>query len=101
MRDYAERNGYVIAREYIDEEAGLPLRPTRAGQRAFSLEGANPPPRFDDFTDYERMVGEYRALGVYPRGHVMEFIRPTLDADVLTTTEAYDCADGERIRVAG
>ena len=82
-------------------QAGLSIRPARSGQRAFPLEGANPPPRFDDFTDYERMLGEYRALGVYPSGHVMEFIRPTLDADVLTTAQVYDCADGARTRVAG
>ena len=47
------------------------------------------------------MVGEYRALGIYPRGHVMEFIRPKLDGDVLTTAETYQAKDGQRIRVAG
>ncbi len=47
------------------------------------------------------MVGEYRALGIYPSGHVMEFIRPTLDRGVLTAAEVYDCPDGARIRVAG
>ena len=82
-------------------EAGLSIRPTRAGLRAFPVAGANPPPRFDDFSDYEKMVGEYHALGIYPRGHVMEFIRPTLDAGVMTTAEVYDANDGQRIRVAG
>ncbi|MCY3567356.1 MAG: OB-fold nucleic acid binding domain-containing protein, partial [Chloroflexi bacterium] len=82
-------------------EAGLSIRPARSGQRAFPVHGAEAPPRFDDFTDYEKMVGEYKTLGIYPSGHVMEFIRPTLDAGVLTTAQVYDCADGERIRVAG
>ena len=82
-------------------EAGLPIRPTRSGQRAFPVDGANRPPLFEDFTDYERMVGEYRVLGIYPSGHVMQFIRPTLDASVLTAAELYDRKDGERIRVAG
>ena len=82
-------------------EAGLSIRPARSGQRAFPVVGAEAPPSFDDFTDYEKMVGEYRTLGIYPRGHVMEFIRPTLDAGVLTTAQAYDCEDGARIRIAG
>ncbi len=30
----------------------------------------------------EKMVGEYRALGLYPRGHLMAFVRPTLPPDV-------------------
>ena len=47
------------------------------------------------------MAGEYRVLGLYPRGHVMEFVRPDLDTDVLTTAQVYDRADGERVRVAG
>ena len=82
-------------------EAGLSIRPARSGQRAFAVHGSEAPPRFDDFSDYEKMVGEYQTLGIYPSGHVMEFIRPTLDAGVLTTAQVYDCADGERIRVAG
>ncbi len=82
-------------------EAGLPIRPSRSGQRAFPVHGSDAPPRFPDFTDYERMAGEYRALGIYPSGHVMEFIRPTLDEGVLTAAQVYGCRDGERVRVAG
>ncbi|MYB21407.1 MAG: DNA polymerase III subunit alpha [Chloroflexi bacterium] len=82
-------------------EAGLSIRPARSGQRAFPVHGAEAPPRFDDFSDYEKMVGEYKTLGIYPSGHVMEFIRPTLDTGVLTTAAVYDCEDGARIRVAG
>ncbi len=63
--------------------------------------GANAPPRFEDFSDYEKMVGEYRALGIYSSVHVMEFIRPMLDADVMTTAEVYDARHGQRIHVAG
>ena len=82
-------------------EAGLSIRPARNGQRAFPVVGAETPPRFDDISEYDKMVGEYRVLGIYPRGHVMEFIRPTLDADILTTAGAYRAEDGERIRIAG
>ena len=82
-------------------EAGLSVRPSRSGQRSFPVVGAEPPPHFDDFTEYEKMVGEYRTLGIYPSGHVMEFIRPTLDSGVLTTAEVYRQPDDARIRVAG
>ncbi len=63
--------------------------------------GAEPPPIFDDLSDYDKMVGEYKVLDIYPRGHVMEFIRPTLDREVRTTADTYHAEDGERIRVAG
>ena len=82
-------------------EAGLSIPSARNGQRAFPVSGAEPPPRFDDFTDYDKMVGEYRVLGIYPQGHVMEFFRARLDADVMTAAETYQAEDGQRIRVAG
>ena len=30
-------------------------------------------------------------MGIYPRGHLMEFVRPTLDAGVLPTAEGRGC----------
>ena len=82
-------------------EAGLSIPSARNGQRAFTVSGAEAPPRFDDFTHYDKMVGEYRVLGIYPQGHVMEFFRAKLDADVTTAAETYQAEDGQRIRVAG
>ena len=35
-------------------------------------------PDLADFTAFERMTGEYRVMGIYPRGHLMEFVRPRL-----------------------
>ena len=46
------------------------------------------------------MAGEYRALGLYPRGHLMAFVRPTLPPDVRPAAVA-EAADGTRLRVAG
>ncbi len=82
-------------------ESGLSIHPDRNGQRAFPVVGAEPPPRFNDLSNHDKMIGEYRALGIYPRRHVMEFIRPTLDADVLTAAEVYRQPDDARVRVAG
>ena len=47
------------------------------------------------------MMGEYRVMGVYPRGHVMQFVRPTLDPDVLPTAAVEALPDGQAVRVAG
>ena len=82
-------------------DAGLYTRPTRGGQAALPVSMDESVPRLDDFTDEEKMAGEYATMGVYPRGHLMEFVRPRLDAGVLPTTAVEGLGDGERVRVAG
>ena len=82
-------------------DAGLAVRPSRNGQRAFPLSMEDRTPELADFTDYERMMGEYRVMGVYPRGHVMEFVRPTLGHDVLPTAAVEEAGEGEEVLVAG
>ena len=82
-------------------EAGLYARPSRKGQVTLSVSMEDSVPRLADFTPYEKMVGEYRVMGIYPRGHLMEFVRPTLDASVLPTADVEGLQDGERVRVAG
>ena len=82
-------------------EAGLYARPSRKGQVTLSVSMEDSVPRLADFTPYEKMVGEYRVMGIYPRGHLMQFVRPTLDAIVLPTAEVERLHDGERVRVAG
>ena len=58
-------------------------------------------PRLPDFTDREKMVGEYRVMGIYPRGHLMEYVRPDLGSDVLPSVDVERRGEGERVRVAG
>ena len=82
-------------------EAGLYARPPRNGQVTLPVSMEDSVPRLADFTPYEKMVGEYRVMGIYPRGHLMEFVRPSLDADVLPTAQVEGLQDGERVRVAG
>ena len=82
-------------------DAGLYTRPTRGGQAVLPVSMDESLPRLDDFTDEEKMAGEYATMGVYPRGHLMEFVRPRLDAGVLPTTAVERLGDGERVRVAG
>ena len=82
-------------------DAGLPIRPTRGGQRAFPMPDDGNAPALPDFTDEEKMMGEYRALGLYPKGHVMQFVRPTLPRQVLPTAEIEWAPDDASVQVAG
>ncbi len=82
-------------------ESGLQNRPTSNGQTALSLPTDNRVPQLRDFTEKEKMMGEYQAMGIYPKGHIMEFIRPTLNPKVLTTADAETRPHGQQITVAG
>ncbi len=82
-------------------DAGLAVRPSRNGQRAFPLSTGESAPEMSDFTEYERMEGEFRTMGVYPRGHVMEFVRPTLGPGVLPAAAVEEAGEGEEVQVAG
>ena len=82
-------------------DAGLHPRPSRNGQTALPVPREESLLRLPDFTELEKMMGEYRVMGVYPRGHVMQFVRPSLDPDVLPTAAVESLPDGQAVRVAG
>ena len=82
-------------------DAGLSMRPTKGGQRAFPVPAGESVPKLADFAEHERMAGEYEVMGIYPRGHLMEFVRPTLGSHVLPAAAVDEAADGEVISVAG
>ena len=82
-------------------DAGLGIRPARNGQRAFAIAGSSSAPVFADFTDEEKMMGEYRVMGIYPRGHVMEFVRPRLPPEVLPAAAVEAAQEGDVVQVAG
>ena len=82
-------------------EAGLHARPSRNGQVALPVSAEESVPRLQDFSEREKMAGEYRVMGVYPRGHLMEFVRPGLDPNVLPTVDVERCDDDEWVTVAG
>ena len=82
-------------------EAGLSARPTRSGQRAFPVSVEDGMPDLADFTAFERMTGEYRVMGIYPRGHLMEFVRPRLSRDVLPAYAVESMDEGREVLVAG
>ena len=82
-------------------EAGLHSRPSRNGQVALPMPTEDSVPRLPDFTEREKMVGEYRVMGIYPRGHLMELVRPGLGPDVLPAVDVEKRGDDERVMVAG
>ena len=82
-------------------EAGLYSRPSRNGQAALPVSMENSVLRLPDFTDREKMVGEYRVMSIYPKGHLMEYVRPGLGAGILTAVDVERRGDGEWITVAG
>ncbi len=82
--------------------AGLGIRPGWNGQRAFPNSGTGSVvPEMRDFSSWEKMAGEYRVMGIYPRGHLMEFMRPTLPPDVLPAAEVERLGDSAEVVVAG
>ncbi|MCY3634649.1 MAG: DNA polymerase III subunit alpha [bacterium] len=82
-------------------ESGLQNRPSGSGQTALSLSTDHRVPQLADFTEREKMMGEYRTMGMYPRGHLMEFLRPTLDPGVLPTAEVEAQKEDDMVTVAG
>ena len=82
-------------------DAGLGIRPGWNGQRAFPSEVNGGVPDLPDFTAHEKMAGEYRVMGIYPRGHLMEFVRPTLGPEVIPAAAVDYAAEGEEVLVAG
>ena len=82
-------------------DAGLSVRPSRNGQTVLDTSRGGRKPDLADFTDYERMASHYQVLGIHPGGHLMEYLRETLDEEVLTTAEVEDRAETEEVLVAG
>ena len=94
-------DGVTVNRREALWEAGLYDRPSRNGHVPLPVSLEDSVPRLPDFTDRERMVGEYQVMGVYPNGHLMEYVRPGLGSDVLRTVDVERRGDGEWVKVAG
>lgn len=75
-------------------------RPTN-DQRYLPLYVDDNIPILKDFTQYQKMLGEYRTMSIYPSGHIMEFVRPSLAKHVVTTEEACGLDDRAKVVVAG
>lgn len=58
-------------------------------------------PRLADFTHAEKMAAVYAVMGICPRGHLMQFVRPMPVPDMPTYAEVDRLHDGAPILVAG
>ena len=94
-------DGVIPNRRTALWDAGLATRPGRNGQAALPLPLEDGAPELEDFTAYEKMSGEYEVMGIYPDGHLMEFVRPGLSRDVMPTTAVYELEEGAEALVAG
>ena len=82
-------------------EAGLTVRPAGNGQRALSLLRPDSVAELTDFDAREQMIGEYQVLEIYPKGHLMEFVRPTLGRHIRSSVEVERLGEGAAVTVAG
>jgi len=96
----------VADRRHLRWESGLRYRPRgekKGGVRQLALDM----PVEQDMvalpkeSDWDRMIGEYSATGVYPEGHLMMKVRPHLPENVIRSDEVRNYANGDRISVAG
>ena len=94
-------DGVIPNRREALWDAGLATRPGRNGQAALPLPLESSAPCLPDFTAWEKMAGEYEVMGIYPQGHLMEFVRPRLGRHVLPTTSVYGLEEGAETLVAG
>ena len=96
----------IVNRRYLRWELGLRYQPRRAkrdGARQLALElpVCQDMVKLPTESDWDRMIGEYRATGVYTQGHLMQKIRPYLPKNVIPSEEVKNQRNGERVSVAG
>ena len=58
-------------------------------------------PKLHDFTLYERLRSEYRVMGIYPDGHIMEVVRDRLPWEVSKISDVDSMTDRQPVSVAG
>ena len=87
-------------RKSILWEVGL-YKNSSNSQISLPMDMENEIPYMADFTPYEKMIGEYRSMAIYPKGQIMEFIRKRLSENVVNTRDVYLKEEGESLLVAG
>ena len=81
-------------------EVGLRYQPV-GRQLAFELPVEQDMVALPEASEWDVMKGEYNTLGLYPRAHLMEKLRPHLPPDLVRSADIRDLKDGTPIRVAG
>ena len=81
-------------------EVGLRYRPG-GYQQPLPLPVEQDMPGLPPQSQWEAMAGEYRTMGVYPRGHLMAMLRKHLPRRVSSSQDILDLPDGTEVTVAG
>ncbi|MBI4496607.1 MAG: DNA polymerase III subunit alpha [Chloroflexi bacterium] len=93
-------DGFGHDRRSLLQEVALRYRPVQ-GQAALRFEVAQDFLDTPEQTEWERMEGEYRTMGVYPGGHVMEHLREQLAEDVAPSNLMDRFPEGAVVKTAG
>ena len=81
-------------------EAGIYPTPSGAN-RPLPLLMDDSIPELIDFSSYEKMLGEYKYMDIYPSGHIMDFIRHKLPSNTKQAIDIYSLPVGQEVTVAG
>jgi len=81
-------------------EVGLRYRPG-GYQRPLPLPVEQDMPGLPRQSEWEAMAGEYRSMGVHPKGHLMAMMRGYLPGQVSSSWDVLELPDGMEVTVAG
>ena len=81
-------------------EVGLLYQPAGA-QQALPLPVEQDMAPLPLMTDWETMVGEYRAMGIHPDSHFMAYLRKHLSGDITPSHDVPGLEDGTEVTVTG
>jgi error-prone DNA polymerase len=81
-------------------EIGLRYRPPNQ-QLGLPLSVSQDIPSLPELTPWEKIVGEYRTLVLYPNGHLMAHLRQHLGEDIIPSSTVSKMKDGARVKAAG
>jgi error-prone DNA polymerase len=100
-----QNDSFAVARSVADRrgflwETGLRYRPVSA-QLTLDLPVAPDMAVLPEESDWDRMMGEYRTLGVHPSGHIIGSLRWALPAEVVPSNRLDQLPDGAKVAVAG
>jgi len=57
--------------------------------------------KLPQLSEWDKMISEYRTMGLYPTAHMMAKLRPRLGSQVLTSEEVSLMPEGKEVTVAG
>ena len=87
-------------RRTVRWEIGLRYRPLNS-QLPLAMPITQDMVGLPELTQWERMHGEYRTMGIHPSGHIMAHLRDRLGTMATTSREVVDLEDGAEVTVAG